>query len=373
MEVPREAPAQALFTWGANSYGQLGLGHREDVFLPQVLKGFLCNRETVKNITGGGGHSAVLTDTGELFLCGQNKNGQLGLGHTEDVTHFKLCSSLCGCSVIQVACGWDFTIILAGSGQVFSCGSNSFGQLGISQTSEGSTVSKRIESLQEKVVNVAAGLRHALAVTENGSVFQWGIGMSSQAKRACQGEMVPSFLRARQPCKVTGLEDARVKIVASGSSHATALTDEGELYVWGNNKHKQLVNKDDFVLKPQKIDAHYFGGEKVRRVWNGWTHMVAQTEMGKVFTWGRADYGQLGRSGLPYEQMGQDGKASDENSVKEPLHSPALVPALTGASQIACGSEHNLAIVDSLLIEREREILASCSCEFHVISCSCVP
>ncbi|XP_062823733.1 secretion-regulating guanine nucleotide exchange factor isoform X2 [Anolis carolinensis] len=285
MEVPREAPAQALFTWGANSYGQLGLGHREDVFLPQVLKGFLCNRETVKNITGGGGHSAVLTDTGELFLCGQNKNGQLGLGHTEDVTHFKLCSSLCGCSVIQVACGWDFTIILAGSGQVFSCGSNSFGQLGISQTSEGSTVSKRIESLQEKVVNVAAGLRHALAVTENGSVFQWGIGMSSQAKRACQGEMVPSFLRARQPCKVTGLEDARVKIVASGSSHATALTDEGELYVWGNNKHKQLVNKDDFVLKPQKIDAHYFGGEKVRRVWNGWTHMVAQTE--KVFLGGK--------------------------------------------------------------------------------------
>nr|XP_060623975.1 secretion-regulating guanine nucleotide exchange factor isoform X2 [Anolis sagrei ordinatus] len=345
MEVAREAPAQALFTWGANSYGQLGLGHKEDVLLPQALKGFLCNWETIKNMTGGGGHSAVVTDTGELFLCGQNKNGQLGLGHTEDVTHFTLCSSLCGCPVIQVACGWDFTIILAGNGQVFSCGSNSFGQLGISLTSGGSTVPKRIESLQEKVVNVAAGLRHALAVTENGSVFQWGIGMSSQAKRACQAEMVPSFLRAREPCKVTGLEDTKVKSVASGSYHAAALTDEGELYVWGNNKHKQLVNKGDFILKPQKIDAHYFGGEKVRRVWNGWTHMVAQTEMGKVFTWGRVDYAQLGRSGLPYEQMDQDVKGFNEHCVKEPLHSPAIVPALTGASQIACGSEHNLAIV----------------------------
>lgn len=52
--------------------------------------------------------------TGELFLCGQNKDGQLGLNHTEDVTQFILCSSLTSCLVAQVACGWDFTIILAG-------------------------------------------------------------------------------------------------------------------------------------------------------------------------------------------------------------------------------------------------------------------
>lgn len=53
--------------------------------------------------------------------------------------------------------------------------------------------------------------------------------------------------------------------------------DEGELYVWGSNKHKQLVSNDDFLLKPQKIEAHYFFDEKVRKVWTGWTHMVAQT------------------------------------------------------------------------------------------------
>lgn len=54
------------------------------------------------------------TDTGEIFFCGQNKDGQLGLGHTEDVTHFTLCSSICGCPVIQVACGWDYTVMLVG-------------------------------------------------------------------------------------------------------------------------------------------------------------------------------------------------------------------------------------------------------------------
>uniref|UniRef100_A0A8D0C7R4 Secretion regulating guanine nucleotide exchange factor n=1 Tax=Salvator merianae TaxID=96440 RepID=A0A8D0C7R4_SALMN len=315
---------QALFVWGANSYGQLGLGHKEDVLLPEALKEFSYNQKNIKHITGGGGHSAIVTDTGELLLCGQNKEGQLGFHAAEDVTHFTLCLSLSDCPVTKVACGWDFTIILAGNGQLLSCGSNSFGQLGVPHVSGGSAVPQKIESLQDKVVNVAAGLRHALAVTENGQIYQWGIGMLSHAKRACKPEMLPSFLSAKEPCKVT---------------------DEGELYVWGSNKHKQLVTKNDFLLKPQKIEAHYFGGEKINRVWSGWTHMVAQTESGKIFTWGRGDYGQLGRSGILCEEQNHDGKMSSEYCSKVLLNVPVIVPTLTGASEIACGSEHNLAIV----------------------------
>ncbi|XP_030876257.1 secretion-regulating guanine nucleotide exchange factor [Leptonychotes weddellii] len=52
--------AAALFAWGANSYGQLGLGHKEDVLLPQQLNDF-CKPECIRRITGGGGHSAVVT------------------------------------------------------------------------------------------------------------------------------------------------------------------------------------------------------------------------------------------------------------------------------------------------------------------------
>ncbi|XP_053248940.1 secretion-regulating guanine nucleotide exchange factor isoform X1 [Podarcis raffonei] len=347
MDAVREEPTQALFSWGANSYGQLGLGHKEDVLLPQALKELPCSQKNITSITGGGGHSVIVTDTGELFLCGQNKDGQLGLGHTEDVEHFTLCLSLSGCPVVQVACGWDFTIILTGNGQVLSCGSHSFGQLGVPDASGGNAVPQKIKTIQDKVVNVAAGLRHAVAVTENGSVFQWGVGMASQVKRACQGQMVPSFWRAKEPCKVTGLENIKVKSITSGSHHVTSLTDEGELYVWGSNRHKQLVSKDDFLLKPQKIEAHYFGGEKVRRVWNGWTHMVAQTETGKVFTWGRGDYGQLGWSWMLNEGESEDGKKSTEHCLKKQISAPVAVPSLTGASEIACGSEHNLAIVGS--------------------------
>ncbi|POI26909.1 hypothetical protein CIB84_009341, partial [Bambusicola thoracicus] len=229
-----------LRAWGANSYGQLGLGHKEDVLVPQSLKDVSCKCQDIKSIAGGGGHSAVITGAGELFVCGHNKEGQLGLNHTEDVLCFTLCTALSGFCVQEVACGWDFTIILGRAGLVLSCGSNAFGQLGVPQISGPCLIPQKIEqSLKEKAVGIAAGLRHALAAT--------------------------------------GLEDVKVERVAAGSYHCASLTGEGHLYVWGSNKHGQLVSKEVFLVEPKKIDTQFFSHEKIGAVWSGWTHLVAQT------------------------------------------------------------------------------------------------
>lgn len=312
--------------------------------MPQQLDDF-CKPECIRRITGGGGHSAVVTDGGSLFVCGLNKDGQLGLGHTEDVLYFTSCRSLLGCPIQQVACGWDFTIILTESGQVLSCGSNSFGQLGVPQGPRRCVVPQAIELLRERVVCVAAGLRHALAATASGTVFQWGTGLASSGRRLCPGQTLPPFLTAKEPSRVTGLENSKATCVLAGSDHSASLTDAGELYVWGSNKHGQLASLAAFLPKPQKIEAHCFQNEKVTSVWSGWTHLVAQTETGKVFTWGRADYGQLGRQLESHE----DWKARNQDSpfpCSGPQKSmPSSLRCLTGAAEVSCGSEHNLAVI----------------------------
>ncbi|XP_053528998.1 secretion-regulating guanine nucleotide exchange factor isoform X2 [Artibeus jamaicensis] len=313
----------ALFAWGANSYGQLGLGHKEDVLLPQRLNDF-CKPVCVRRITGGGGHSAVVTDGGSLFVCGLNKDGQLGLGHTEDVLCFTPCKSLLRCPIRQVACGWDFTIILTEHGQVLSCGSNSFGQLGIPHGPQRCLVPRAIELLREKVVSIAAGLRHALAATVSGIVFQWGTGLASSGRRLCPGQTLPLFLTAKEPSRVT---------------------DAGELYVWGSNKHGQLASQAAFLPMPQEIEAHCFQSEKVTAVWSGWTHLVAQTETGKVFTWGRADYGQLGRKLESPEGWKPEEQGSHLRCSRPQKSTPSSLHCLTGATEVSCGSEHNLAVV----------------------------
>ncbi|XP_029770421.1 secretion-regulating guanine nucleotide exchange factor isoform X4 [Suricata suricatta] len=249
------APAEAaLFAWGANSYGQLGLGHKEDVLLPQQLNDFW-KPECVRRITGGGGHSAIVTGEGGLFVCGLNKDGQLGLGHTEDVLYFTTCRSLLGCPVQQVACGWDFTIIL------------------------------------------------------------------------------------------TGMEKSKATCVLAGSDHSASLTDAGELYVWGSNKHGQLASLAAFLPLPQKIEARCFQNEKVTSVWSGWTHLVAQTETGKVFTWGRADYGQLGRTLESHEGWKPQSHDSALPCSGPQKSMPSCLRCLTGAAEVSCGSEHNLAVI----------------------------
>nr|XP_038956890.1 secretion-regulating guanine nucleotide exchange factor isoform X8 [Rattus norvegicus] len=366
--------AAVLFAWGANSYGQLGLGHKEDVLLPQQLSDF-CKSGCIKSVTGGGGHSVVVTDGGGLFVCGLNKDGQLGLGHTEEVLRFTICKPLLGCPIRQVACGWDFTIMLTEKGQVLSCGSNAFGQLGVPHGPRKCVVPQAIECLREKVVCVAAGLRHALATTDTGSTFQWGTGLASSGRRLCPGQNLPLFLTAKEPSRVTGLESSTVVCAVAGSDHSASLTDTGELYVWGRNKHGQLASLATFLPLPQRVEAHYFQDEKVTAVWSGWTHLVAKTgnfrapwtgmlcffsvnrgprgalttsETGKVFTWGRADYGQLGRTlGSPEAQKHGEQDSSLafqrlQNSVPSPLH------CLTGAAEVSCGSEHNLAVIMGL-------------------------
>ncbi|XP_073664758.1 secretion-regulating guanine nucleotide exchange factor isoform X6 [Tursiops truncatus] len=373
--------AAALFAWGANSYGQLGLGHKEDVLLPQQLSDF-CNPGCVKRITGGGGHSAVVTDEGSLFVCGLNKDGQLGLGHTEDVLYFTPCKSLLGCPVQQVACGWDFTIILTENGQVLSCGSNSFGQLGIPHGPRRCVVPQAIEPLREKVVSIAAGLRHALAATASGIVFQWGTGLASSGRRLCPGQTLPLFLTAKEPSRVTGLENSQAVCVLAGSDHSASLTDAGELFVWGSNKHGQLASHAAFLPVPQKIEAHCFQNEKIAAVWNGWTHLVAQTETGKVFTWGRADYGQLGRTLESHEGWKPKKQDPSVRCSRPSKSTPSSLHCLTGATEqrllpdagicrwlvsgspwssrlvisaalsprVSCGSEHNLAVIGLSLL-----------------------
>ncbi|XP_057612120.1 secretion-regulating guanine nucleotide exchange factor isoform X2 [Chionomys nivalis] len=283
--------AAALFGWGANSYGQLGLGHKEDVLLPQQLSSF-CEPGCIRTVTGGGGHSAAVTDRGGLFVCGLNKDGQLGLGHTEDVLCFTICKPLLGCPIKQVACGWDFTIILTEIGQVLSCGSNAFGQLGVPHGPRRCMVPQTIELLREKVVCVAAGLRHALATTVSGSVFQWGTGLASSGQRLCPGQTLPLFLTAKEPSRVTGLENSTAVCVVAGSDHSAALT-----------------------------------------------------ETGKVFTWGRADYGQLGRK--LESPDGQKPHKLDSSLAfwRQQSSVPLSLHCLTGAAKISCGSEHNLAII----------------------------
>ncbi|XP_022611708.1 secretion-regulating guanine nucleotide exchange factor isoform X1 [Seriola dumerili] len=345
----KSQPEISLLSWGANSYGQLGQGHVEDQSAPRLSDTAALQSRAVRTVSGGGGHSVFVTENGEVFVCGQNNRGQLGLGHNTDISTLQLCPSL-NQTVTNVTCGWDFTLLLTDCGQVLACGSNAFGQLGVGPTVRHSADLLFVECLKDPVVSVAAGLRHSLAVTDSGCVYQWGTGLFSLAKRALSPHPIPSHLCSKVPCLVPGLDQKTPHLVAAGSAHCVCLTEDGDLFLWGSNKHGQLTTTEPFLSSPTLLKRSLLDGEKVINLWSGWTHIVAQTESGRVFTWGRGGYGQLGRQASINQNPEQQSAGALAEGGNQEVCLPAEVKVLNGATQIACGSEHNLAIVGGCLL-----------------------
>jgi len=71
-----------IYCWGQNGYGQLGLGHTNTITIPARHVGFNTNR--IKIVTGQE-CSFAISPRGDLFAWGRNDYGQLGLGHKVDV------------------------------------------------------------------------------------------------------------------------------------------------------------------------------------------------------------------------------------------------------------------------------------------------
>lgn len=59
--------------------------------------------------------------------------------------------------------------------------------------------------------------------------------------------------------------------------------EDGDLFLWGSNRHGQLTTTDPFMSSPTPLKRSLLGGEKVTNVWSGWTHVVAQTGEARKF------------------------------------------------------------------------------------------
>ncbi|XP_021350357.1 secretion-regulating guanine nucleotide exchange factor-like isoform X1 [Mizuhopecten yessoensis] len=313
-----------LSSWGANSYGQLGQGHTEDKLLPGEITPTDIG---IRSITGGGGHTLAIDDEGDLYVCGSNNKGQLGLGHTHDITTLTKVKVPGDNAVTKATGGWDFTFIITDRGELFSMGSNAFGQLGMPGANQVSLPTKVQVPKDEKVADVAAGLRHVVMVTDSGNVYCWGAGRKGQCGVLADNKP-PAKLTSPTPVTIPETAGCVCSVVA-GSHHSVAVTNDDQMYVWGCNKYGQCLQDPSHcssVPTPTPAPPRDWTPTHLS---SGWTHLLARTAGGKLYSWGRGDYGQLGRP--------CDGSCD---------HVPTLIPGLPSFQSISCGSEHNLAVSD---------------------------
>jgi alpha-tubulin suppressor-like RCC1 family protein len=81
-------------------------------------------------ISAGYFHSLFLDEYGRVYSCGDNDNGQLGLGNSYDCNFPTLIDALADSNIVAISAGIYGSLFLDEYGKVYSCGYNYHGQLG---------------------------------------------------------------------------------------------------------------------------------------------------------------------------------------------------------------------------------------------------
>jgi alpha-tubulin suppressor-like RCC1 family protein len=175
------------------------------------------------------------------------------------------------------------------------------------------------------VIAAAGGMYHSLALTDDG-VYAWGGNGSGQlGDGTATDSAVP--VKVLFPTTVT-----TVMVIAAGSYHSMAITDDG-LFTWGDNGGGELGDGTRLDRTVPVRVAFPSTVTTVVAVSGGGFHSLAITDDG-VYAWGNNTFGQLG-----------DGTTTDSVQPTKVIFQRKAAP--TTVTAIAAGFWHSLAIGDN--------------------------
>uniref|UniRef100_UPI00398E34D3 probable E3 ubiquitin-protein ligase HERC4 n=1 Tax=Pristiophorus japonicus TaxID=55135 RepID=UPI00398E34D3 len=169
-----------VFAWGQNSRGQLGVGKAgRSVPTPRGVTSLA--GVPLAQIAAGGSHSFALSVSGAVFAWGSNDHGQLGLNDMENRYHPTEVKLLDGKKMVYISCGGQHTATLTKDGLVFTFGAGRYGQLGHNTTTDELKPQLVEEFVGSKVTQIACGSYHTLVlVATSGKIYSFGRGVEGQ-------------------------------------------------------------------------------------------------------------------------------------------------------------------------------------------------
>ncbi|BES87517.1 e3 ubiquitin-protein ligase [Nesidiocoris tenuis] len=310
-----------MFCWGNTTNGELGLGGIEEqhILAPRELK--FNHSNSIKTISCGKTHTLVVTRSGEVYSCGSNDYSQLG--HDQVRTKLQLVPGLEASKVREVACGEYHSMALTVWGELFTWGCNNHGQLGHNTQSDIIARPKIVKALAtHTIVQIACGYRHSLALTNRGELYAWGANDHGQLGIGRRSSVVPI------PMVIASLHGLPLSYIACGANHTFVVSKSGAVYGWGKNMFGQLgLNQDADHIFPCQLKT--LRSIRVKYIACGEDFSVFLTQDGGVLTCGAGQYGQLGHGSTANEIL------------------PRKVLELMGSTvtQVCCGRRHTLAYI----------------------------
>ena len=272
-----------LFAWGANNYGQLGVGDTAARSSPTQV-GTSVNWSVV---TGCNPNVFGIQSDGSLWSWGYNLTGELG---QDDVNVTRQTPTRVGnlTTWSKVAAGnsdanTSHVFAIQTNGTLWSWGTDSYGELGqttrflhrSSPTQVGSGTTWK---------EISAGYRNGFGILTNGTLWSWGFwawGVNTGG----------AIVHRSSPTQVGTLSDWSKISASDAAPLVLAIKTTGTLWAWGVNTGGAL-GLNNIVHRSSPVQVGTLTG------WQSVTceyYTVAAVKTnGTLWAWGRNNYGQLG-------------------------------------------------------------------------------
>jgi alpha-tubulin suppressor-like RCC1 family protein len=309
--VPRITPPAPVITpnsSGQNTNGQLGDGTTDDTFIVVDVVGTPTITEApIIAMSSRSGTVMSLNTLGKVSAWGDNLYGQAGIGPGPTgpqilvPTPIDMTGPLFGKFILRIACGDSASMVLADDGGLYTVGDNSTGLLG--RPGGSSLLFTPVDMTGvlagKSIVEIDCCVT-ALVLDSNGAVYTWG----SNNFGALGNNSGVGSSNVPVAVDTSGVLAGKViKKVSTGYFCSIVLDSNGAAYTWGGNFTGQLgdgTNTDSSVPV-----AVYTGGDidgeplvEVMTCTTSNFFMFAIDDLGNLYSWGGNGFGQLGNGTL---------------------------------------------------------------------------
>ena len=340
----------ATYSCGDGNNGKLGHGNTSHKYTPTLIQHFVTNNIIISQFSAGISHSIFLATNGKVYSGGWNEGGQLGLGNTSDKNTPNLIQYFVDSNITisYISAGYAHSIFLDTNGKVYSCGYNSYGQLGHGDTTNYSTPTliqyftdsngNDINYTNITISRISGGEYHSIFLDTNGNVYSCGSNYDGGFNSSGQlGHGDTSHKSTPTLIQYFATNSITISQVSAGIHHSIFLATNGYVYSCGNASSGQLGHGDTSLKTTPTLIQNFtdsngndinYTNITISQITGGYAHSIFLDTNGNVYSCGSGGGGQLGH---------------DDSSSK---YTPTLIQYFATnnitISQTSAGAEHSI-------------------------------
>lgn len=317
--------------------------------LPDIIKN---KPMKIQNVVMSKLHTAVITDDPEanLFMCGFGPGGRLGTG--DEATRFAfVCieiGPLAGKKIISVALGQDHSLAITKHGEIFSWGSNKFGQLGygLPRTSSNNDVPIQTTPRQifnpfkkETILGAAASSIHSV-VFSNSGLYTFGknegqLGLVDSDARSLEYQTTPRRVGASQ-------FSSPIQMVSAIDRATAVRLQNNEVWVFSQYGYTKLsfpLEASSRFIRDSFMATRYDASvNRITKIACGGNTICALASSGDVFTV------EVNKSENPSAPKSTTNPAKIRNSLATPVRAWSVKRSNMAASDVDVGQDGSIII-----------------------------